>query len=252
MIKRLPLLLLICFLAGVAYSQVSIRDSSIAIPMVYATYSYQFPGGDLAVRYGSNSSIGGGFLVKTKSNWMIGAEGNFQFGSTVKNQDSLLTTISTPEGYIIDANGKVADVILYMRGFSFFCTFGKLFPWIGPNPNSGFTLMAGAGYIQNKMRILNPDNTAPQLQGDYRKGYDRQNGGFALSASVGYLFMSSSRLLNFSLGFEFIQAWTKSKRELDFNSGKPDQANLSSQFYGIKASWNIPLYRRSPKEYYLY
>jgi hypothetical protein len=183
---------------------------------------------------------------------LIGAEGTFQFGSSVKDQDSLLTTISTPEGYIIDANGKIADVILYMRGFSFFGSIGKLFPWVGPNPNSGFTLMAGAGYLQNKMRILNPDNTAPQLQGDYKKGYDRQNGGIALTASVGYLFMSSSRLLNFSLGFEFIQAWTKNRREVDFNTGKPDPSPLSSQYYGIKATWNIPLYRRSPKEFYLY
>ncbi|MBE0646553.1 MAG: hypothetical protein IH596_02095 [Bacteroidales bacterium] len=252
MIKRLLFFLMICMVASYANGQVSIKDSSIAIPMVYATYSYQFPAGDLAVRFGSNSSIGGGFLVKTKSNWLIGVEGNFQFGSTVKNQDSLLTTISTPEGYIIDANGRIADVILYMRGFSFLASFGKLFAWVGPNPNSGFTLMGGVGYLQNKMRILNPDNTAPQLQGDYKKGYDRQNGGVALTASVGYLFMSTSRLLNFSLGFEFIQAWTKSNRAVDFNTGQPDPAKLSSQYYGIKATWNIPLYRRSPKEYYLY
>lgn len=252
MIKKWHLLLILFTFPGIAFPQVSIKDSAIAIPMIYATYSYQFPGGDLADRFGSNSSIGGGFLVKTKSNWLIGAEGNFQFGSSVKNPDSLLTTISTPEGYIIDANGKIADVILYMRGFSFFGSIGKLFPWVGPNPNSGFTLMAGVGYLQNKMRILNPDNTAPQLQGDYKKGYDRQNGGIALTASVGYLFLSSSRLLNFSLGFEFIQAWTKSKRAVDFNTGQPDPPTLSSQYYGIKATWNIPLYRRSPKEYYLY
>lgn len=250
--KRFISLVVFSIAGLISYSQSSVTDSSITIPMIYATYSYQFPGGDLALRYGSNSSIGGGFLVKTKSNWMIGVEGNFQFGSNVRNQDSLLSTLSTSEGFIIDANGKMADVILYMRGFSFFGSFGKLFPWVGPNPNSGFTLMAGGGYIQNKMRILNPDNTAPQLQGDYKRGYDRQNGGFALTASVGYLYMSSSRLLNFSLGFEFIQAWTNSMRQVDFNTGKPDQPKLSSQFYGIKATWNIPLYRRSPKEFYLY
>jgi len=252
MMKHYYLLFLFFAVPGIALTQVSIKDSAINVPMFYATYSYQFPGGDLGERYGSNSNIGGGFLVKTASNWLFGAEGNFQFGSSVKNQDSLLTTISTPEGYIIDANGKIADVILYMRGFSFFGSIGKLFPWVGPNPNSGFTLMAGVGYLQNKMRILNPDNTAPQLQGDYKKGYDRQNGGIALTASIGYLFLSSTRLLNFSLGFEFIQAWTKSKRAVDFNTGQPDQPNLSSQYYGIKATWNIPLYRRSPKEYYLY
>ncbi len=252
MIKRILAIVVISCVVGTALGQVSIRDSSITTPMIYATYSYQFPGGDLATRFGSNSSIGGGFLIKTRSNWLFAVEGNFQFGSMVKNEDSLLVTISTPEGYIIDANGRIADIILYERGFSFFGMFGKLFPWVGPNPNSGFTLMAGGGYLQNKIRILNPDNTAPQLWGDYKKGYDKLNGGFALSGSIGYLFMSSSRLLNFSLAFEFIQAWTKSKRDVDFDTGKPDQKNLSSQFYGIKVTWNIPVYRRTPKEYYLY
>ena len=246
------LLFLFLMIQVSSHAQVSIADSSITTPMVYATYSYQFPGGDLAERYQSNSSIGGGFMVKTRSNWLIGVEGNFQFGSGVKNQDSLLTTISTPEGYIIDANGKYADVILYERGYSFYGLIGKLFPWVGPNPNSGFTLIAGGGYLQNKMRILNPDNTAPQLWGDYKKGYDRLNGGFALTASLGYLYMSSSRLLNFGFAFEFVQAWTKSKRPVDFNTGKPDKQNLSSQFYNIKVTWNIPIYRRTPKEFYYY
>jgi hypothetical protein len=246
-LTALPLLLSL-----VTPAQVSIRDSAIATTMVYATYSYQFPGGDLSKRYGSNSSIGGGLQFKTKSNWILGVEGNYQFGSTVRNQDSLLVTISTPGGYIIDANGRFADIILYERGYSFYGYFGKLFPWIGPNPNSGFTFLLGGGYLQNKLRILNPGNTAPQLWGDYKRGYDKLNGGFALSASAGYLFMSNNRLLNFSLAFEFIQAWTQSKRPVDFDTGKPDPKHLSSQFYGIKATWNIPLYRRAPKEYYLY
>ncbi|MFH1160503.1 MAG: hypothetical protein V1733_06115 [bacterium] len=250
--KKSILTLLLLPITILLNGQVSIRDSSITTAMFYATYSYQFPGGDLAQRFGSNSSIGGGFMVKTKSNWLLGVEGNYQFGSTVKNQESLLGTISTPEGFIIDANGRFADIILYERGYSFYGLFGKLFPWVGPNPNSGFTFILGGGYLQNKIRIHNPDNTAPQLWGDYKKGYDKLNGGFALTASVGYLFLSNSRLLNFSLAFEFIQAWTQSKRAVDFDTGKPDPKNLSSQFYGIKATWNIPLYRRTPKEYYLY
>ena len=52
----------------------------MVIPMIYATYAYQWPGGDLAKRFRGNSSIGGGFMVKTRSNWLIGAEGNYIFG----------------------------------------------------------------------------------------------------------------------------------------------------------------------------
>ncbi|MEI7724397.1 MAG: hypothetical protein WCK09_04785 [Bacteroidota bacterium] len=78
------------------FAQVSIHDSTITTPLIYATYGYQFPGGDLAKLFGGNSSIGGGFMLKTKHNWIFGVEGNFMFGQSVKNSDSLLKVISTP------------------------------------------------------------------------------------------------------------------------------------------------------------
>jgi hypothetical protein len=234
------------------YSQVSIKDSSIFTSVFYAAYSFQFPGGDLSKRFGFNSSIGGGMMFKTKSNWLFGAEGNFLFGGVVKNADSLLRNISTPDGFIIDANGYYADVIYYERGYSVYGKFGKLFPVFGSNPNSGLTLMAGAGYLQNKIRIHNPNNTAPQIYGDYKKGYDHLNSGFAVNGSIGYTFISDNRLLNFYGGFEFIQSWTQSRREYDFELRKKDATSYSSQFYGIKLVWMIPLYKRTPKSYYLY
>ena len=240
------------FIASQGISQVSIKDSSIFTSVIYAAYSFQFPGGDLSQRFGVNSSIGGGLMFKTKSNWIFGAEGNFLFGGDVKNQDSLLLNISTPDGFIIDANGYFADVIYYERGYSFYAKLGKLFPVLGPNPNSGLTVMAGVGYLQNKIRIHNPGNTAPQIFGDYKKGYDHLNGGFALNGSIGYTYMSNTRLLNLYGGFEFTQSWTASKRDYDFELGAKESANYSSQFYGIRLAWMIPFYKRSPKSYYLY
>jgi len=249
--KVFPLFVAV-FLVFSGYSQVSIRDSSIFTSVIYAAYSFQFPGGDLSERFGVNSSIGGGLMFKTKSNWIIGAEGNYLFGGIVKNKDSLLLNISTPEGFIIDANGYFADVVFYERGYSIYGKFGKLIPLFGPNPNSGLTIMAGIGYLQNKIRIHNPGNTAPQIYGDYKKGYDHLNGGFTLNGSLGYTYMSNSRLLNFYGGFEFIQSWTNSKRDYDFQLGARETTSYSSQFYGIRLVWMIPLYKRTPKSYYLY
>jgi hypothetical protein len=234
------------------FAQVNIHDSTIFTPLISATFGYQFPGGDLAKQFGSNASIGGSIMFKTRHNWLFGAEGNFMFGQTVKNSDSLLNIISTREGFIIDANGNYADLVYYERGYNFFAKFGKVISLLAPNPNSGFTLVAGAGYIQDKIRIHNPGNTAPQLLGDYKKGYDRLNGGLALTGSLGYMYLSNTRLVNFSLSFEFMQAWTKPYRERDFDTGKQDTRNLSSQFYTIRVSWIIPLYRRVPKEFYVY
>ena len=247
----LPLLFSFVF-SYTGYSQVSIRDSSIFTSVVYAAYSFQFPGGDLSQRFGGNSSIGGGIMFKTKSNWLIGAEGNYLFGGTVKNSDSLLRNISTPDGFIIDANGYFADVIFYERGYSIYGKFGKLIPVFSHNPNSGITILAGIGYLQNKIRIHNPNNTAPQVYGDYKKGYDKLNSGMAINGSIGYTYMSNNRLLNFYGGFEFIQSWTNSKREYDFELGAKETTSYSSQFYGIKLVWMIPIYKRTPKSYYLY
>jgi hypothetical protein len=233
-------------------AQLNIRDSAIATPLIYATYGYQFPQGDLAKQFGSNSSIGGGFMVKTRNNWLIGAEGNYMFGQSVKDQDSLLKGISTRDGFVIDANGYMADIVYYERGYTIFAKFGKAFSVLAPNPNSGITVMAGAGYIQDKIRIHNIGNTAPQLLGDYQKGYDRLNGGIAVMGSLGYMYLGNTRLLNFSVSLEVMQAWTNPYRERDFDTGMKDTRKLSSQFYTIRVKWMIPLYKRVPKEFYVY
>lgn len=251
--KNRLLFLLFCIIFTLRVSaQSSIRDSSIFATLIYADYGYQFPSGDLAELFGSNSSIGGGVQFKLRSNWILGFEGNFMFGQSVKNTDELLKGISTPEGYIIDANGYVADIVYYERGYNFTARFGKIIRLLAPNPNCGFTIMAGAGYIQDKIRIHNPGNTAPQILGDYNKGYDRLNGGLAMTGSLSYMYLGNTRLLNFSAGFEFMQAWTTPYRDRNFDTGKKDDRKFSSQFYTLKLCWIIPLYGRSPEKFYLY
>ena len=253
MIKKFLLLLfLIPFLAGPASSQVNIKDTTIRSAMIYATYAYQFPGGNIADRFGSNSSIGGGFQYKSLTNWLIGVEGNFLFGGDVKGKDTLLSNISTPEGFIIDANGMYSEITFSERGYSVYAKFGKIIPLLAPNPNCGFVISAGAGYIAHKMRINIIGDATPQLKDDYRKGYDRYSNGFSVVGSFGYLFLSNTRLLNFYLGFDFIQAWTRNRRARDFDTGKHDNTKYSDQFYSIRACWYIPLYKRSPQKYYLY
>jgi len=255
MLKRLLVLLIPIVLAAPSSAQVNLKDTAINMGMFYATYSYQLPGGDLAKLFGGNSSVGGGFLYKLRSNWLIGAEGNFLFGGTVKNPDSLIKMLADKDGLIIDENGYSASISYYERGYSIYGKFGKIFPvypTLAPNRNCGITVMLGGGYIQDKIRINNPDGTTPQINGDYSKGYDRLNSGIAVNASLGYLFMSNTRLFNFYVGFEFTQAWTKSRRQYDFDRMAYDNTKYSSQFYGFKACWFVPIYARKPREFYYY
>ena len=67
---RFTAIILLILLAGGLKAQFDINDTTLSIPMFHATYSYQFPGGDMADRFGNNSSIGGGFLYKTNQNWL--------------------------------------------------------------------------------------------------------------------------------------------------------------------------------------
>jgi hypothetical protein len=249
--KKQSFALLLFLFSTYSFSQGNIKDSLIRTSMFTASYSYQFPGGDLSKRFLSNNSIGGSFLYKTKHNWLIGAEGSFMFRDTIKETE-ILDSISTSDGAIIDGNGTYADIRLYERGFYTGIKGGKIFPVFGPNKNSGIVVMIGAGLLQHKIRIENTDNTAPQIKGNYKKGYDRLTNGFALSEFVGYMYLGNSRLVSFYAGFELMQAWTKNRRSYNFDLMGPDNTKRLDMLNGLRIGWIIPLYKRTPDKYYYY
>ncbi len=231
---------------------ISIKASSLTIPMIYGAYSYQVPLGDMADRFGGSSAIGPGFQVKTSSNWIIGAEWSFIFGNDIKDGFSIFEDIMTSEGNIINGDGLPAVVALFERGNIFTARFGKLCPVLGRNPNSGIHVGIGIGYMNHKIHIEVENNNAPQLIGDYKRGYDRLSSGFAISQFVGYLFMGNSRVANFFVGVEFYQAWTKSRRDYIFDLMSPDKQNRFDMLIGPKIAWILPLHKRAPQEYYLH
>ena len=189
-------------------------------------------------RFGNNSSIGGGFYWKTKQNWMFGAEFNFIFGNDVKVADEIMNNLKTEDGAIINMAGNFTSYSIYERGYYISARIGKLIPVISPNPNSGITIIGSMGYLQHKIRIEVAENTAPQLKDDYKKGYDRLAGGFGISEFIGYTYLSNSRLINFFVGFEINQAWTKPRREVNFDTGEPDpDPKRFDVLYGIKVGW---------------
>jgi hypothetical protein len=110
----------------------------------------------------------------------------------------------------------------------------------------------GLGYLQHNIRIENRENTAPQLEGDYKKGYDKLTGGFTISEQIGYMHLSNKRVVNFSVCFEFIQSWTKARRNYDFTLMGKDTSKRFDTFYGMKFSWFIPLYKKAPDKYYYF
>jgi len=241
------------FITSLAFSQSKNADTAMSIPMMYANYAYQIPGGDLANWYGPSSMIGGGFRWKTFKNWTYGIEFSYLFGSDIKITDDIMGNLTTSDGNIIDQAGNYAAFSLYQRGYYLSGKVGKLIPVLNVNPNSGLFISGSLGYFQHHIRIEVTNNNVPQLNGDYKKGYDRLVGGIGISQFIGYMYISDKRLVNFFAGFEFIQAWTKPKRDVYFDTGEPDP--LQKRFdllSGIKVGWIIPLNRRAPEKYYYY
>ncbi len=231
-------------------AQVNVKDSAINAPMFYFTYGFQLNSGDISKRFGGNSSVGGGFQYKIKKNWLFGAEYNYLFGGKVKDEASILSRISTSDGYVITSSGEYAQVNFTEAGYNMSVKIGKIFPVLSPNPNSGIMLTFQPGYLQHRIKITNPNNTAPQLKGDYKKGYDEMANGVSLTEFLGYFYMGNKRLYSFYAGFEFTQAFTKFRRAYNFNTMSRDTEQKHDYFYTFRVGWLIPLYRRAPVGYY--
>ncbi len=246
------LIIALLFWTSNMFAQVNPADSAIAAFIPNFAYSYQFSGGDIAETFGHNSTIGGGFFVKTKKNFIYSADVNFIFGSQIKNDIEILSMVLNSYGYITDGNGTYALYTMYERGYTLNFRFGKIFNVMSPNPNSGLMIMGGVGYLTHRLVIDNQYRTAPQISGDYAKGYDRLTGGINFNQFIGYFFMSKSRLLNFYGGFEFMQGFTKSRRDYVFDLQKKDTDNKLDLFYGFRIGWMIPAYKRAPDQYYYY
>lgn len=236
----------------VTNGQQSVKDSTISMHLIMAQYSAQFPGGDVAERFGPNSQVGAGYLYKTNNNWLIGLDGSFMFGSNVKNSEHILDNIETSDDNIVDLEGIYATYHFYERGYSVIGKAGKVFSFNKPNPNSGLMAGIGAGYLQHKIFIDHRDKTAPQITGDYLKGYDELRRGPALNAFAGYLFFGNNKVVNFYAGIDITVAFTQYVHPYSFARMEYNTGNFTDIFSSLKVGWMIPVYKRAPKEFYYY
>lgn len=248
--QRLFLLVFI-LITNLSFGQRNVADSAVGVTWLSPQYGFNFSGGDLADRHGYFNSIGFTAGYKTNRNWFFGLDANYLFGNDVR-LTGLFDHLVDSKGNITDQNGDIAIVVVYSRGFHTNAVFGKLIPILSPNKNSGFLVTAGVGYLMHKVRIETQDQVVPQLELDYRKGYDRLTAGINTSQFLGYSYMANQGFLNFYGGFYFQQGYTYNQREIFYD--QPDtpvskEMMLDLQ-YGFRLGWLIPIYKRKPKEYY--
>jgi hypothetical protein len=245
--------LVLILAATLAVAQVSPRDSIVFTSLVSPSAAICFPGGDLADRFGVNGALGGGFMIKTRKNWLYGLQYDFLFGNDVKQQE-ILDNLKTSGGFIISEAGTPAEIDMFERGHSVLLKGGKIVPhlWgentrIGPNENCGLLFMAGIGWLQHTIHIT---GTTLQLTKEYKQGYDRLTYGLSASQFIGYFHLSNNRMLNFYIGMEFIEGWTVNRRGYNFDEMAADSEGRLDVMTCFKAGWMLPLYKKVSDEFY--
>ncbi len=252
MMKKYLTILLVAMAFSVS-AVAQIKEECINVWQCEINYAYQFSLTDMKATYGRNpSTMGLGLSFKTKQNWIFGFEGSYLWGGYTDNGVPLLRNIMTQSGNIINSYGEYGTVLLTQSGFYAGVKFGRVFAFNKPNPNSGIVLNIGAGILEHHIRIENRSNNTPPVLGDYKKGYDGLRNGIALRGFIGYQFLSSKKLLNFYGGVEYTFAWTKSRRNYDFNLHGKDNTQYHDSMIGIRVGWILPVYRHALEEYYYY
>lgn len=248
-------LIILLFLAGRSPAQAQVfsnlQDTTVSGWLLQVHYGRHIPFADMADRFGSNNAIGGAIKRKTAANWLWSAEGAYLFGGNIR-EDSIVDGLLTSEGFFIGLNGLAASVLLFERGFTFSFNGGKLIPMWKQYPNSGLMLMAGIGVLQHKIKIEDPDQNVPYLSGDYAKGYDRLTNGWCLRQYVGYLNLDVRKRLNYEIGLEAIQGFTRNRRPWNFDQMRRDDRRRLDVLIGLRLTWMLPFYGRGEERFYTY
>lgn len=244
------LLLICCLISLVGYGQRNLRDSSINTFLPAAYYKFNFTSGDVHDIWGFNHEIGLSIDNKFKNGCSIGITSGFIFGNQLRDS-SIFSGVLNEYGNITSLAGTPAAVLFLMRGMTANVNFGYLIPKTGNNPNSGIWIQGGVGFLMHKIRIESLYDDVPQLEGEYRKGYDRFHMGFSTREFIGYLYQADKRYLNFYAGFEFIQGFTENQRNYNFDLQGPDPGIKSDYFWSAKVGWLIPIYKRKAKDIYV-
>jgi hypothetical protein len=232
-------------------AQSSLKDSSIAMFLVSPQGALFQTDGDLANRFGPLAGAGIKLAYKTKSNWIFSVDVDQLFSDKV-TENSVVSNLYNSDGDIVDTEGRIADIRFRMRGFQATFMLGKIIVIGNENDNTGLIFQVGVGYLQHKIRIDNPGEAVPQLQGEYVKGYDRLTGGIQAKQFLGYQRLDNNNLLNFYVGLELIQGFTKGQRSFNYNTKSPDYTPRVDLMYGVRLGIILPFYSRAPDKYYYF
>lgn len=217
------------------------RSNEGTVILLNFAYGGHVPGADMADRFKLNFLAGAGMDIYTNENWIVGLQGDFLFGNKVKTD--VLANLRGSEGAVYADDGALAAIKLRERGLFLSAHLGKVFAFSDNNKRSGLRVTLGGGFLQHKIRIQDePQVYASSLSKENKKGYDRLANGFALTEFIGYQFIANNRLINFSVGVEFVQGFTQGRRTFNFDTRTSGLEKRLDLLHGYRLTWTLPLF----------
>lgn len=205
-------------------------------------YGYQFPLADMATNFKGNSNLGTRLQYITPHNIMIGGIAEFQFSDRINPELDVLSALREPTGGIIDKFGTLSDAELRQRGYFLGGSVAYIIKLGKKNPRSGLEVRLGAGYQRHWVDVNMLGSEMLQLTEGYVKGYDRLSEGLALQQYIGYRHLDRRTYLNFFIGIDCLQAFTKNSRGFNYDTGLVDDQNKFDVLLGAKVGLTLPIY----------
>ncbi len=236
--RKYFILFLLFSFANLNHAQDDVREGDFFA--IGISYGINIPIGTLANRFGTNFHAGLSLdWYKSKFNGSYGIEGNLLFGNNVK--EDVISSLRLDNFAILGFDGQYADVFLRERGTYLGVCFKKI---LIPNKNnfrSGFAAALGIGALQHKVRIQVETRNAPNLDGEYLKGYDRNTVGPAFKQQFSYTHVGKNKNVNYAISFEIMEGITKNRRAINFDSFEKDTKSRFDVLLGIDFKWYIPI-----------
>ncbi len=214
------------------------------------SYGLDLPAGNMQESFGYNFRFGvAPTYYFANSNFSIGISADYIFGYKVKINP--VSNLQTYDEQIFNSSPGISAFNMSERGFVAGAFISKVLAFDSDNLRTGIRIDLGPYFFSHWIHFKDDLGSIPQLEGDYRKGYDRLTGGFALKEFIGYQHLSQRSKVSFNAGFEFFQGFTKSIRIQNYNTASTDNDKKIDLLFGIKIGWILPIYiEKNPEEIY--